>query len=144
MLSKTAQYALRAVAYLARNGAGAPRPIPIHEIAAVLDVPRNYLSKVLHTLARAGVLGSTRGPHGGFWVAVAHDELTLADVIAPFDDLGGPNRCLLRDRRCDPATPCIAHHEWQGIAGLAHSFFATTTLAALVQSEAASGAPFPI
>ena len=57
MLSRTAEYALRAVLFLADSG----EPANVERIAERLRVPRNYLSKTLHRLAREGVLASTRG-----------------------------------------------------------------------------------
>ncbi len=51
MLSHTAEYALRAVLFLADRG----EPASVDEIAKQLQVPRNYLSKTLHRLAE-GVL----------------------------------------------------------------------------------------
>ncbi len=59
MISRTAGYALRAVLSIAQNeGEG---PVRVNDMAATLDLPRNYLSKTLHLLARARVLTSTRG-----------------------------------------------------------------------------------
>lgn len=132
MLTRTSGYALTAVAYLAARRAERDRPIRIDEVAAAVDVPRNYLSKILHKLARQGVLESTRGPQGGFRLAMEPGELTLGTIIASFDDVGGPVRCLLREQACDPAAPCIAHRDWHGIARAAHGFFDTTTIAALL------------
>ena len=68
ILSKSAKYALRATLCLAE--CEGERPMPVDEIAERLDVPRNYLSKILHILARTGTLDSTRGPGGGFRLAV--------------------------------------------------------------------------
>lgn len=133
MLSKTAKYALRAVVYLAsRSKAGVSR-VPIQEIAAALDVPQNYLSKVMHQLARAGVLESTRGPGGGFALKTSPDELVLAHVTAPFDLTGGPLPCLLKDRPCNPDAPCVAHHRWKAIAGDMRDFFECTTVTELLE-----------
>lgn len=132
VLTKTSGYAVTAVAYLAGCRAEHDRPVHIDQIAAALGVPRNYLSKVLHRLAHEGILASTRGPRGGFRLARAPAELTIATVIAAFDDVGGPVPCLLQDRACDPDDPCVAHHAWHGIAHAARGFLDTTTIAALL------------
>ena len=87
MLSQTGEYALRAVLYVAAHE-GRDGLVKIDEIAAELDVPRNTLAKTLHALGRAGVLGSVRGPAGGFHLAVPAEALTLARVVAPFDAVG--------------------------------------------------------
>lgn len=132
MLSHTAEYALRAVLHIAANGSD--RPVPVQEIASALDVPRNYLSKTLHQLARAGVVASTFGPGGGFQLAVPADRLTLDAVVAPFDT-AGERHCLLGGARCSDATACSAHHHWKGIAEQIHTFFVSTTVEALLSSD---------
>lgn len=129
-LSSTAQQALHAVlciAALADEG-----PVRVDEVAAVIGGPRNYLSKTLHLLTRAGVLRSERGPRGGFRLAVAADRLTLARVVAPFEPVG-ERRCLLGRPVCGDAKPCPAHSRWKKVAGEIDAFFQTTTIAALLQ-----------
>jgi len=63
MLSQTAEYALRAVLFLADRPNG--QPVRVEEIGGVLGMPSAYLSKILNTLVRARILTSLRGRHGG-------------------------------------------------------------------------------
>ena len=134
MISQTSEYALRAVVYLARSGAG--RSVKLEEVAEELDAPRNYLSKTLHQLARAGVLSSGRGPSGGFQLAVPPAELTLARVIASFEPPATlARRCLLGHGECSDVTPCEAHARWRLIAGPMRDFFHQTTVADLLAAE---------
>lgn len=132
VLSHSADYALRAVLYLAeRDGAGL---IPANEIAEALGVPQRYLGKVLNTLAHAGTLASTRGPRGGFRLTRPASELTLADVIAPFDAIGKPLQCLLDHRECSQTSPCAAHHDWQRIGTEMRDFFERMTVSQLLHN----------
>ena len=73
-------------------------PVRVDDIAEALSVPRNYLSKILHVLGRAGLLQSTRGPHGGFRLAQPAKDVLLTDVISHFDDVGETTGCLLGER----------------------------------------------
>jgi len=132
MLSQTAEYALRAVLHIAEHGAD--RPTAVGDIAQALDVPRNYLSKTLHQLARAGVVTSTFGPGGGFQLGSPASELTLQAVITPFDT-AGERHCLLGRARCRDSDPCPAHGRWKGIAEQIERFFATTTVADLLRGD---------
>lgn len=134
MLSQTAEYALRAVLHVAEHGR--ERPVPVGEIAEALDVPRNYLSKTLHQLSRAGVLASTFGPGGGFRLAIAADALTLDSVVAPFDT-AGERHCLLGRPQCGDGDPCAAHAHWKGISEQIQRFFATMTVADLLRNPTA-------
>ncbi len=130
MLSQTSEYALRAVLHLAAYDDEAP--VRVGEIAEALGVPQNYLSKVLHVLAREKVLTSLRGPTGGFNLGVPAHELTLRQVVAPFDPDETHMQCLLRRQPCDEEDPCIAHYEWKRIAEQVRDFFNTVTIQELL------------
>ncbi len=124
-LNSTAQNALRAVLYIAEHGADGP--VRVDDIAAALHSPRNYLSKTLHALARAGVLRSARGPKGGFQLVDSPDQLTLARVVRPFEP-AGERRCLVGRANCGDAHPCLAHHRWSNVAASVEAFFGQTTV----------------
>ena len=135
MLSQTAEYALRTVLYLAaRQEDGLFR---VSEIAAELDVPQNYLSKTLHQLARAGVLHSSRGKHGGFRLAKPARELTLAEVVAPFNGPSGTRICLLGRAACSDSDPCPAHARWKSVSNEVSTFFRETKVSDLLESPVA-------
>ena len=139
ILPQTAEYALRAVIHLASRGTdGGARA---HTLADVAGVPRNYLAKTLHVLARAGVLRSTRGPLGGFQLARPASETTVAQVVAPFVDTVG-RRCLLQDRPCSADTACEVHVRWSPVARELHAFFERTTIADLVAEPGRRDAPW--
>ena len=93
MISQTAEYALRAVVYLA---APTEKPLTTQEIAARTQVPESYLSKVLQSLGRAGILNSQRGLHGGFSLAKKSDSLTLLEVINAIDPINPIKECPLK------------------------------------------------
>lgn len=131
ILSRTGEYALRAVLHLAQGGHDAP--VRVDDIAEALSVPRNYLSKILHELGRAGVLTSSRGPRGGFQLAQPAASLSLADVVGRFDPLDNAPACLLgRVGGCSDEDPCAAHGRWRAISGNLQSFFQETTVAELL------------
>ena len=132
-ISGTSQYAIRAVVYVATNATDAP--VRVAPMAAALKVPRNYLSKTLYMLARAGVLRSTRGPRGGFELAVPASKLTLARVTEPFDD-AGTRHCLLGRARCGDDNPCAAHAHWSAVSESLQTFFRQTTVADLLPDDA--------
>ena len=130
MLSRTAEYAVRAVVVLAlQHDAG---PLPADEIAARIGAPRNYLSKTLNALVRRGVLSGTRGPGGGFALVTPPEKLSIADIIDVFaDEQPVVARCLLGNAPCDARHPCAAHHRWSGITIQAREPLLRTTIAQL-------------
>jgi len=130
MLSQTAEYALRAALYLAEHsGVG---PSSVGDLAHALKVPKNYLSKTLHLLARDGVLRSTRGKNGGFWLARDASQIALIDIISPFERLGERRECILGRPVCSDRTACAAHDRWKEVAELTTAFFQHTTLNDLI------------
>jgi Rrf2 family protein len=134
MLSQTAEYALRGVLYLAEHGA--ERPVPVDQIAQSLAIPRNYLSKILHTLGKRNVLSSSRGPHGGFALAIPAERLSLLEVVEPFDELDARGACLLGRERCSDTSPCAAHHRWKEVSETVGAFFRDTTVDQLIRPRA--------
>ncbi len=130
ILSQTARYALRALVYLADEEVD--DPVRVDAIAEDLDVPRNYLSsKILHALAKSGVLTSMRGPRGGFQLARPAEEVRLVDVVGEFDTLEASTTCLMGQERCADANPCAAHEGWKVVKNRVEEFLRDTTLAQL-------------
>ena len=89
-VSAKVDYAVRALTELAAGGDG---PVKGPEIAARQGVPVNFLENILSDLRRAGLVGSQRGSVGGYWLAVAAESITIADVIrtveGPLADVRG-------------------------------------------------------
>jgi Rrf2 family protein len=78
-ISAKADYAVRAVAELA--AADSEKPVKAERIATAQGIPLNFLENILGELRHAGVVRSHRGAEGGFRLARAAEELTVADVI---------------------------------------------------------------
>jgi Rrf2 family protein len=102
MISQTVEYALRAVVYLADQ---APAARTTQQIAEVTRVPPAYLAKVLQSLARAELVHSQRGLHGGFTLTRPAAELTIWDVVDGVEPLRRIRECPLglqshRQRLC--------------------------------------------
>jgi Rrf2 family protein len=133
ILSQTAEHALRATLFLARYTDG--QLVSAEVIAEALGAPRNYLSKTLNTLAKRGLLSSTRGPYGGFRLVRAAEELTIAEVIRAFDEPRSGGICLLGGGACDDANPCGAHSRWKAVAVEMLAPLNNTTIADLLQDE---------
>jgi Rrf2 family protein len=130
LLSSTAKYALRAVVYLAEHGED--EPLQVGVIADALGIPRNYLSKILHELARANVLLSARGKGGGFRIAATAEQISLLAIVEVFDQFNGNRRCLLGREECSDHTPCAAHGHWKALSEQISAFFRETTVADLL------------
>jgi Rrf2 family protein len=78
-LTSACVYALRALVYLARHREGGF--VSVEEIAGAGSPSESFLRKSLKPLASAGVLRSSRGPHGGYQLARPARSITLLEVV---------------------------------------------------------------
>ena len=84
MISKTAEYAVRACLWLAERPGEAST---VHVIAESIRVPGKYLSKVMQLLGRAAIVRAQPGPGGGFSLNRDPAETCVLDVICAVDPL---------------------------------------------------------
>lgn len=143
MLSQTTEHAIRAVLFLAQQPGG--ESVPADRVARALGAPANYLGKTLNTLARRGLLASTRGPSGGFRLLREPGEIALADVAAAVSDLPRPSAlCLLGNRPCHAGHPCAAHGRWSAVQESLWAPLRRTTIADLLGPAPASDFEVPL
>ena len=136
MLSQTAEYALRTVLHIASTSEG---PAQAEAMARSLRIPRNYLSKILHRLAQAGVLVSSRGRNGGFILAQPPKRIPLSAVVGVFDRIEPRRECLLGQSVCSDARACAAHYKWREVSESLERFYNETTIADLLTAEKGEG-----
>lgn len=91
MFSQTVEYALRTVLHLASVG----RSCTTAEIATATQVPRAYLSKVIQSLAAAGIVASHRGAGGGVVLVRAATDLTILEVVNAVEPIQRIHTCPL-------------------------------------------------
>jgi Rrf2 family protein len=110
LYSATTEYAIRALAYMATLPPS--ERILARDLADATRVPRQFLGKILHRLARHGLLESAKGRGGGFRFARAPESITLGEVVGLIE---GPDllaRCVLGFDRCDDSQLCPLHDQW--------------------------------
>jgi len=143
LISRTAAYAMEAVLAIGRQPPD--EPVRAADLADSLGLPPNYLSKILNSLARAGILSSGRGPTGGFRLARDAALITVEDIVGQFEDVGASRRCFLGRGQCNDNNSCPMHEDWKRVSRPMFDFFHETTLAALIaqdnRSRQAPGAP---
>jgi Rrf2 family transcriptional regulator, iron-sulfur cluster assembly transcription factor len=130
MLSITSQYALRALTHLARQPGEA---VLGRNLAQSVEIPANYLSKVLLTLRNVGLVDTTRGSGGGYRLGKPADEIHLIDVVELFEEVSRtkPSCFLGRTRPCSETQPCTAHSAWKGLQAAYLGFLISTPLSAI-------------
>jgi Rrf2 family protein len=128
MISQTAEYALRAVVFLAEQG---NRPHTIQQIAAATHVPAGYLSKVMQSLARSGLVRGQRGLGGGFVLTRPASEMNCYDVLQAVDPISRITRCPL-DNPAHANQLCILHQRLDEAAALIEKSFRESTIADMI------------
>jgi Rrf2 family protein len=128
MISQTAEYALRAIVYLAGQE-GFPRTTA--QIAEATHIPAGYLAKVMQSLSHAGVVHSQRGLNGGFTLAHEPDELSVLEIINAVDPIRRFPECPLgipsHGRRL-----CPLHFRLDQAAAMVEESFEQTMVAELL------------
>lgn len=112
-LSTAARYALRAVVDLAQHGdQGAVQRVDIARRQALSE---DYLAQLLLKLKRAGLVGSVRGPGGGYVLARDPTQIRAADVLRGVEETLSPVYCVNEDSQeiCDRAPTCPTQRLWE-------------------------------
>lgn len=136
MISQTAEYALRAMVYLAGCSHDASKVSQTtQQIADATQVPVGYLSKVLQALSRAGLLVSQRGLGGGFSLTRSPETITVYDVLQEIDPVKRIHACPL-GLAAHQTQLCPLHKKLDQIASQLEQAYRDTTLAVLLDGSA--------
>lgn len=108
-LSSSSSYAVLALSSL--SGAG-DSWILARNLAAAIDAPLPYLSKILHGLAGAGIVEAKRGYRGGFRLLRESDQLTVGEIVIAVEGPAFLEGCLLGKAECSDRRACPAHAFW--------------------------------
>jgi Rrf2 family protein len=113
ILSRTTQYAIQALIYMATQ----PRGVAVlnRNIAENLGAPPTYLAKVLQNLCRGNLLYSYRGKQGGFCLQEGGEKITLMQIVIITEGPGFTKDCVLGLKICNDKAPCPMHEQWYPI-----------------------------
>lgn len=109
MFSKSCEYSLRAVLYLAAEEND--KKTGVSELAEALQVPRHFLAKILQVLSRNQLISSTKGPNGGFYLSEDNLKSDLLSIIRCIDGPDVFTRCILGLPECSGDNPCSFHEK---------------------------------
>jgi Rrf2 family protein len=108
-ITRQADYAVRAIMYLAKLGPS--EKAATSQIAEEQEIPLSFLAKIIAQLSVAGLLQTMRGARGGVTLARAADEITLLEVVEAIDGPIMLNECVNDHHSC-PLTACLMHDVW--------------------------------
>ncbi|MBB4808273.1 Rrf2 family protein [Chryseobacterium defluvii] len=114
MFSKTCEYALRALIYIAQQSKNGDR-IGIKDISKGIGSPEYFIAKILQDLSRKGFVHSVKGPNGGFYMDNKNLDLTIADIVREIDGDKLFSGCGLGLEQCSETHPCPIHDQFKNI-----------------------------
>ena len=114
MFSKTCEYAIRAVLFIAHKSEGGAK-VGIKDIAKGIDSPEHFVAKILQNLSKQGLLQSQKGPAGGFYLDAKGRKTSLADIIKAVDGERLFSDCGMGLKQCSETRPCPIHDDYKQI-----------------------------
>lgn len=110
ILSRTSQYAVQALIYIATHPPG--ETVLSRTISRHLNVPPAYLAKIMQSLCKANLLYSYRGKRGGFCLREGGEKIDLLQIVTLIEGSGFTDDCVLGLKTCSDLTACPMHAQW--------------------------------
>lgn len=105
--------------------------VTLAQIAARQGISLSYLEQLFARLRRQGLVASTRGPGGGYALAEAPTEISVAEIIGAINEQIDVTRCG-GEKNCSSEERCLTHYLWEDLSDRIHEFLSKITLAELV------------
>ncbi len=132
MFSQTAEYALRAVVWLAENAG--ENPVGNQRIAAGTQVPETYLAKIMQTLAQEGLVTARRGVGGGFALNYEPHEITVYEIVNAVAPIQRITSCPLNLKTHDKMR-CRMHASLDSALEQVEIVLSATTIAEILNDK---------
>ncbi len=114
MLSLTCQTAIKAVIFLASK-IELDEKMGISIIAIEIGASVHTVGKLLQTLVKAGVIESSKGPTGGFYMTKAQLKQPILQIVMAIDGADVFKRCGLGLSKCAATHPCPIHYDYKEV-----------------------------
>lgn len=129
-LSTKGRYAVTAMLDLALHDKAGP--VALTDIAETQNISVSYLEQLFARLRKNGLVEGMRGPGGGYRLARAASEITIAQVIAAVDEQIDMTRCAGK-KDCQDGEKCLTHELWADLSEQLYGFLNSITLGDMVQ-----------
>ena len=131
-LSKLTDYATVILSFMARDNR---RVCAAMEIATVTRIALPTVSKILKALVNANVLSSTRGAKGGYILASAPENITVATIISALEGPIAVTECSISQQGCEQAAGCNISGHWNVINRAIYNALESVTLADMIKPQ---------
>ena len=135
-ISKLADYATVVASLMARSPGGSHSAAKISE---QLNIGQPTVSKILKLLARGKLLSAQRGVNGGYTLARAPAQISIADIVHAIEGIPlGLTECSSMPGVCAQESACEIRDNWQKISLVVKRALAGVTLADMVLPQSIS------
>ncbi|KAB1154669.1 Rrf2 family transcriptional regulator [Tenacibaculum aiptasiae] len=135
MFSKSCEYAMRAILYIAKQSFNGNKT-GVKEIAKATNSPEAFTAKILQKLTKNNIVNSIKGPYGGFLISESKSQtIKLSEIVKVIDGNEIYTGCGLGLRECNAKNPCPIHHKFIDIRRDLKTMLETTTIYDLIKSE---------
>ena len=131
-ISKLTDYAVVLTTHLA-DTAGVTS---VRALAEGSAIPEPTVAKVLKTLAKAGLVDSVRGAHGGYRLAREATAITVAEIIEAIEGPIAVTECVDAESECSLEEQCGVRANWQRINDAVATALQGITLAEMARPDA--------
>ncbi|HLO90772.1 MAG TPA: Rrf2 family transcriptional regulator [Lentimicrobium sp.] len=108
-LTKTAEYALRILSFMAKE----PGQLYTAKfLVETLNISDKYLRQLMTSLTKAGLIYSVQGREGGYSFAKSPGKIFLSDIIDSVEGMQKYTGCILGFNHCSDDNPCVMHKVW--------------------------------
>ena len=132
MFSKTCEYGLRAVIFIAQQSQLKNR-VGVNSIAKEIGSPQAFTGKILQQLSRNKIIQSVKGPNGGFEIeSLRLKNIYLSDIVQILDGDDLFTGCALGLNKCNADKPCPLHFKFVEIRNRLKDMLDNTSLEKLL------------
>ncbi len=130
LLTKNSDYAIRALLELAKTP---EQSRSARDLSRDLNIPYEYLRKILQQLVKDGFVQSKEGGIGGFRLALPPERIVIADVMKIYQGPIQLSECMFRSQICANRANCVLRHNIMRIESLVQQEFKAMTVGGLLQ-----------
>lgn len=139
MFSKSCEYGLRAVIYIAQQSMLGNK-IGVKIIAEAINSPEAFTAKILQKLVKSHIVTSIKGPYGGFVIDKnSAKKITLSDVVTVLDGAKIYTGCGLGLKQCNAKSPCPLHDKFVDVRNDLKKMLTSNTIYDLIETQVTSG-----
>ena len=129
-ISTGIRYALRSLIYIAVNYTG--KPLSLKEIARDQEISKKYLESLFSLLKNAGLVHSSRGSIGGYWLGKNPEDITIFEVFYAIDGPINLVDCATNPASCSRTGKCETINFYKEMQDNLSSYLTKTRLSDIV------------